>query len=58
MNNQREKLQIYIISEEIKQIEVKKLKNSREKKKEIKFEKKYNNSRSKKLEISIPLGKS
>lgn len=40
MNNQREKLQIYIISEEIKQIEVKKLKNSREKKKEIKFEKK------------------
>lgn len=58
MNNQREKLQIYIISEEIKQIEVKKLKNSRENKKEIKFEKKYNNSRSKKLEISIPLGKS
>ena len=39
MNDKREKLQIYIISEEIKQIEVKKLKNSRKNKKEIKFEK-------------------
>ena len=39
MNYQREKLQIYIISEEIKQIEVKKLKNSRKNKMEIKFEK-------------------
>ena len=40
INNYREKLQMYIISEEIKQIEVKKLKNSRKNKKEIKFEKK------------------